>query len=344
MRLRDLAARRGMTLAVTLGLAAGLTCGLAQSAAADMVLVLPTGSENTARQEQAVGSVRLPTGPWAAAGFANVVPEGHIVQEAWRLRGSRASTLQLLIPLRDQITAAGYRVLYDCATDLCGGFDFRFTLSLLPEPEMHVDLGDFRYLVARRGEGATADYLALVVSRSTDTGFVHLTHVAPNSAPSAPMAAAAPGSDSAPVTTQVPPVSAPQDGTTALPASSTAIADLDQKGSVVLEDLDFGSGATTLADHAYPSLSALAAYLAANPAAQVTLVGHTDTTGSLAANVALSKKRAQSVRARLLTLLGVTATQVSAEGAGWLAPRASNETEEGRARNRRVEAVLIPQP
>ncbi|MGO4851965.1 OmpA family protein [Phaeovulum sp. W22_SRMD_FR3] len=328
-----------------LALVGVLTCGLAHRAAADMVLVLPTGSENTAREEQAVGSVRLPTGPWAAAGFANVVPEGRIVQEAWRLRGSRASTLQLLIPLRDQITAAGYRVLYDCATDLCGGFDFRFTLSLLPEPEMHVDLGDFRYLVARRGEGATADYLALVVSRSTDTGFVHLTHVTPATAAPAPMATAAPGETAAEAPSGAD-GSAPANVSAPLPPApgTVTMADLEQKGSVVLEDLDFGSGATTLADHAYPSLAALAAYLAAHPASQVTLVGHTDTTGSLATNVALSQKRAQSVRARLLTLPGVTAAQVSAEGAGWLAPRASNETEEGRARNRRVEAVLIPQP
>ena len=343
MRLRDLTVPGGATRAVTLALGITLGCGVAQPAVADLALALPTGSENTAREEQAVGSVRLPTGPWAAAGFANVVPEGRIVQEAWRLRDSRASTLQLLIPLRDQITAAGYRVLYDCATDLCGGFDFRFTLSLLPEPEMHVDLGDFRYLVARRGEGAAAEYLALVVSRSTDTGFVHLTHVSPATA--APLTTAAPEATTAP---------APDAEGGAAPGSAdtgpstapgiTPMTDLDQKGSVVLEDLDFGSGATTLADHAYPSLAALAAYLAAHPASQVTLVGHTDTTGSLAANVALSKKRAQSVRARLLTLPGVTAAQVSAEGAGWLAPRASNETEEGRARNRRVEAVLIPQP
>jgi len=73
-------------------------------------------------------------------------------------------------------------------------------------------------------------------------------------------------------------------------------------------------------------------------------VGHTDNSGSLAANVALSKDRAAAVRKRLIEKLGVPAEQLTAEGAGWLSPRTSNLTPEGREKNRRVEAVLASTP
>lgn len=70
-------------------------------------------------------------------------------------------------------------------------------------------------------------------------------------------------------------------------------------------------------------------------------VGDTDNSGGLEANIALSKKRAQAVpRQALLQAQGVQDAQVTSEGVGPLAPRATNLTEEGRRKNRRVEAVL----
>jgi len=73
----------------------------------------------------------------------------------------------------------------------------------------------------------------------------------------------------------------------------------------------------------------------------VVLVGHTDASGALAPNIALSRARAQAVRAALVAL-GAKADQIGAEGAGYLAPRATNLTPEGRAQNRRVEVMLTP--
>jgi OOP family OmpA-OmpF porin len=72
----------------------------------------------------------------------------------------------------------------------------------------------------------------------------------------------------------------------------------------------------------------------------VVLVGHTDASGGLAGNTALSRARAASVRDRLMAEYAVPAAQITAEGVGYLAPRATNKTEDGRARNRRVEAIL----
>ena len=87
-------------------------------------------------------------------------------------------------------------------------------------------------------------------------------------------------------------------------------------------------------------MARLGAYLLANPDKTVALVGHTDAEGSLAGNIALSQRRAASVLERLVSVYGVPRSQMEAEGVGYLAPRLSNLTEEGRRKNRRVEVIM----
>ncbi len=70
------------------------------------------------------------------------------------------------------------------------------------------------------------------------------------------------------------------------------------------------------------------------------LVGHTDFAGALDSNIALSKKRAASVADRLVQSYGVNRTQLDPEGVGYLAPRATNQTDAGRTQNRRVEVMI----
>jgi OOP family OmpA-OmpF porin len=111
-------------------------------------------------------------------------------------------------------------------------------------------------------------------------------------------------------------------------------------GAVVLEGLDFGTGAADLTDGSYASLAALAEWLKANPDKTVALVGHTDASGGLDGNIVISKRRAASVRTRLMQAYGIPSAQIEAQGVGYLAPIASNLTEEGRQKNRRVEAIL----
>lgn len=287
--------------------------------AAPLELALPDGAAVSAEATTAATSYRMLTGPWQeGAGPASTL-EGTRTDTAWRLRADQETTLQILAPLRDQIQAAGYTIVYQCETEACGGFDFRYELDLLSEPEMHVDLGDFRYLAARRG----TDWLALTVSRSSESGFVHLTTMTVQdvrpATPDNPLASPTPS-----------PAIAPSDFATQIEA----------KGAVALDDLIFESGATDLGPEDFTSLKALADYLSTRPEAVIVLVGHTDATGGLEANIALSKRRAESVRARLIADYGVAPEQLSAEGAGWLSPRAGNMTPEGRDKNRRVEAVL----
>lgn len=324
---------------------------------------LPFPVLEAAAEPAAFDSYALPTGPFAAGALPVQQVEGMVDRRAWRLEAPGASLLQVLAPLRDQLLAAGYTVLLDCETRACGGFDFRFATEVMAEPAMHVDIGEFRFLSARRqdgrqdgrGDGRGDEAVSLIVSRSGAAAFVQMIHVGatalpppailPGAAPSgAPPATESPAPQ--PAVTPVPPagpaLSGDVSGDLAGDLSGDLAARLAAGFAVALDDLVFASGASELAGGDYASLAALAGWLAADPARRVVLVGHTDGSGGLGPNVALSRKRAEAVRQVLLARHGVDAAQISAEGAGPLAPRDTNLSEAGRLKNRRVEAVPAP--
>ncbi|MGP3696936.1 OmpA family protein [Rhodobacter sp. NSM] len=279
------------------------------------------------REEEAFSSYRLPTGPWTEQGLPVRVFEGRITRSVWQRDLEGASTLELLAPLRAQFEAEGFDPVFQCETNGCGGFDFRYATDVLPEPEMHVDLGDFRFYAAIRETRQGPEAVTLFLSRSDATGFVQVIETAPRDAPERP--APAPPAETA---AKPPPEVPPEGG---------VVGRLEQAGSAVLEDLAFGSGSAELEDRTYESLAALAGWIGQDPARRVVIVGHTDASGGLEGNVTLSRARAASVRQRLISRYGVAETQVTAEGVGYLAPRATNRTEEGRSRNRRVEVMLV---
>lgn len=265
----------------------------------------------TAQQVEPEATALIATGSWVDAQPMAGRRDGTLEQTAWRIATAQ-STLDLAARLQAQLEAGGWKILFTCETRGCGGFDFRYQLPLLTEPDMHVDLGDFRYLAAEKGTEA----LSLTISRATEAAFVQMTRVTPGAAP------------------------APNPQPAAIPAPASDFgARLELAGSVVLEDLVFASGKADLAPGDYASLRALAEYLAARPEAKIALVGHTDASGGLAGNVALSEARAGAVRKALISL-GVKGERIEAKGVGYLAPRASNLSPEGRTQNRRVEVML----
>jgi outer membrane protein OmpA-like peptidoglycan-associated protein len=302
----------------------------------------PTVSAQTAAIPAALASYRLPTGPWRPEGMALRRIEGQTERIAWKLDAPDLSTLEIMGPLRQQLESEGYAILFECETEGCGGFDFRYAAEILPEPDMHVDLGDFRFLSAQKGK---ADAVSLMVSRSSLFGFVQMTRVsAAGATPRLPMPqlAQAPGAKAESGTRQItlstasrPTLVGPPETLTDQLAEQLVIG-----GAVVLDGLAFATGAAELSEGRYPSLQALADWLRANPDKTLALVGHTDASGSLEANIALSKRRAQSVRTRLIADYAIPEAQIEAQGVGYLSPRNSNLTDEGRQQNRRVEAIL----
>jgi outer membrane protein OmpA-like peptidoglycan-associated protein len=114
---------------------------------------------------------------------------------------------------------------------------------------------------------------------------------------------------------------------------------LSTSGSVSLYGIYFDTAKSELKAESDPTLSEIAKLLKENPTLRVFVVGHTDTVGDPAANLKLSQARAQSVISALVAKYGIAASRLAPFGNGPYAPVASNKTEEGRAKNRRVELV-----
>jgi outer membrane protein OmpA-like peptidoglycan-associated protein len=106
------------------------------------------------------------------------------------------------------------------------------------------------------------------------------------------------------------------------------------------DHLNFNSGTTKLTPESKATVDELIVVLKACPASQVELVGHTDNTGDAESNIALSRSRASVVRDMLVSG-GVAADRMTTAGYGQDRPIASNDTEEGKARNRRTELVVL---
>jgi len=106
-----------------------------------------------------------------------------------------------------------------------------------------------------------------------------------------------------------------------------------------IKNLEFDFGKATIREHSYPSLDRVAALLV-NKNFSLKLAGHTDNVGSADANLKLSKDRAESIKAYLVSK-GANPSRIEATGYGKTQPIASNKTAKGRQINRRVEFTLF---
>lgn len=266
--------------------------------------------------------------------------EGQVIRQAWHVPGVNLTPLQVLAPLRAQLEAAGFVTVLDCVADGCGGFDFRFGTEVLPAPAMFVNLQNFHFLTMRKGPADAPEVVVtLLVSASANAANLQVIEARARGAEGI-LEVAAPA-DPAPPPPEPTPAPEPEAAPAETPAA-TLTEDLTAQGFHVLEGLDFETGATMLGPGPFPALAALAAFLAENPELRLALVGHTDTVGGLDDNITISRARARSVRQRLIDTYGVDAGRLDAEGMGYLAPRASNLSADGREANRRVEAVVLP--
>jgi OOP family OmpA-OmpF porin len=272
-------------------------------------------------------SYKLPIGPYSDGTIPTLVAEGPLLEVAWQVVSASGTTLGVADNLRQQIEAVGFELLYECETQECGGFDFRFGTEVLPEPHMHIDLGDFRYLAAQRLGGSVPEYLSLFISRSNTLGYVQMILVGSGDNP-APQVAMTSTNGRPQIRPSGP-----------APALAPLIERLERQGSAVLQDVTFETGSSELKGTEFRTLQTLAEHLRSNPERRIALVGHTDSEGSLQGNIALSRQRAEAARQWLIAR-DVPAAQVEADGVGYLAPVASNLTEEGRTKNRRVEVII----
>ena len=113
---------------------------------------------------------------------------------------------------------------------------------------------------------------------------------------------------------------------------------LAAEGKVALYGIYFDSGKAIVKPESEPTIVQVVKLLKQNPQMKVFVVGHTDLTGTLDVNVKLSADRAAAVVTALVER-GVAATRLKPFGAGPSSPVATNRTEDGKSKNRRVELV-----
>lgn len=114
--------------------------------------------------------------------------------------------------------------------------------------------------------------------------------------------------------------------------------ELDKSGHVAVYGILFDTGKATLQPSSESVLGEIQKLLEQNADLKLRIEGHTDNVGQAAANQALSEKRAQAVKDWLVSH-GIGAARLTAKGFGATKPVADNSTEDGRAKNRRVELV-----
>ncbi|MFK7881009.1 OmpA family protein [Roseobacter sp.] len=304
-----------------------LVSGAGHLSAAD--LALPVSARMTVERATDLDSFNAPVAAYASGAVPTQTLEGSVTRTAWRLDNGGQTPLQLMAPLRSQIEALGYAVVFECESKSCGGFDFRFLIEVLPGPNMYVNIASFRYLTAFKGpRDDPTEAITVLVSSTAASAYVQIINATTNRSLAAipdvnentsPLITATPGND--------------RPG----PEANTLL----EQGFVILRDLEFASGTSRLGPGPFPSLAQLSDLLAGRGDLRVALVGHTDTVGNLEGNIALSRERARAVRRRLIEEYGIDAARLDAEGMGYLAPVASNLTPEGRSQNRRVEAILL---
>ncbi len=115
--------------------------------------------------------------------------------------------------------------------------------------------------------------------------------------------------------------------------------DLKATGHAAVYGIYFDTGKSEIKPESKQALSEIAKLMKSDAGLKLYVVGHTDNVGGLEANMKLSQSRADAVTQALIRDHGINASRLKAYGDGPYAPVSSNETEEGRAKNRRVELV-----
>jgi outer membrane protein OmpA-like peptidoglycan-associated protein len=185
---------------------------------------------------------------------------------------------------------------------------------------MNGGAGNFTLNVGVPADAKAGSYPFVVKATDAKGNSAQTTvNVASSGAP-APAATPAPRAPSGPATPKIAPALAK-----------------DKRVAVYGIYFDFASA--TLKPESTPVLEEIAAALVANPDWNLTIEGHTDSVGTAAYNLDLSNRRAAAVREALVTRYHINGDRLSTAGYGFTRPKASNDTPEGRALNRRVELV-----
>jgi len=271
----------------------------------------------------------LPLGPAVRNDDGVKVPkeqavlEGRITRILYRGPDERSS-LEILRNYQSALEAAGFETLYTCGSD-CGN---NFHALLYGPMEMRIrktdtsasafDLPqDIRYLAARLVDGNRTVHVSLLAA--FDNGFGELSK--------------------RPVTLlEIIEAKAMDTGMVTVDAEAIGKG-IDTTGHMAIYGVLFDTDSANIKEGSAPVLAEIAKLLQDRPSLKILVVGHTDNQGDFDYNMNLSSQRANSVSRYLVEQHGIDGERLRAEGIGFLAPVASNDSPDGRSKNRRVELV-----
>jgi len=214
------------------------------------------------------------------------------------------------------LTKAGFETLYSCKNDECGGYNFNRAVTEITN--LVGSQGDQRYLSAKLPRDSGDVYVSLYVAKANVGG----------------------GPDYRRVLTQLHIIELQPMRENMVVLGADAMAKgLVEEGRIALYGILFDYDSANIKPASKPALEENAALMNGNSELELVIVGHTDNQGSLEYNMSLSKRRAKAVEAALVRDYGIAGNRLSAWGVGYLSPVASNRSEAGRAKNRRVELV-----
>lgn len=233
--------------------------------------------------------------------------EGRVTRTLYNNPSGR-STLEIARNYEQALRGQGLRIVHQCAgREACGGTGNRPS-NWNNVAGMNIGVGgDFRYLAAEGEASGRAVSVAVMVNKQRNWVYVVDGE-------------------------------AMQTGQAGVSADALA-ADLAEGGSARLDGIYFDTGRATLRPESRAALEQVAELMKRDAALKLEIVGHTDAVGDDAANRRLSEERALAVRSALVVDHGVSDRRLRARGAGETEPVAPNDSEAGRALNRRVELV-----
>ncbi|WP_201314013.1 OmpA family protein [Dyella sp. EPa41] len=285
------------------------------------------GSSIIGYQQVSYDKAVLPLGPIKPGSSdqftAADVVEGRITRIAYEAPAGK-SVVEVYRNFAQALAKAGFKARFECAGPSCGnGADFSDrVIQPLLEPmharnamtaALYAASGDMRQLTARleRPEGRVD--VSLLVAQADEKRPVGIL-------------------------LQIVEAQAMATGQVNVDAKAMSQG-LGQQGHIALYGIRFATDSADLTSDSDATLGQMAQLLKNEPTLKVFIVGHTDDTGELDHNLALSQQRAESVVKALTTRYGVAAPRVAAKGVASYAPVASNRDEAGRSQNRRVELV-----
>ena len=305
------------------------------------------GSVLFAQTTKAFDEITLPSGPAQGKTYkraeqkfaATVTAQGRVTRSVYIAPPGRSS-LEVTSNFADALTGKGFAPVFRCAAEACGE-SFEILKYSVDRPETHVlgegydhvrvlfikhnlfnHMTDIRYALYKKPSPEGDSYVAIygAVHSGTSNSFqralggrvgVLLEIVEPKA-----------------MDRKIVTVSASEIG-----------GKVAAEGKAVFYGIAFDFDKADIKPESEPQLVEMAKYLQANPKTQVFVIGHTDNKGTLDYNLGLSGRRADAVVKALAGKHRIDARRMTARGLGPLAPVATNRTDDGRAKNRRVELV-----